>query len=74
VSRVVLLSLPENQVRTKCAEGEIGVSAIESLQAGGVRLVCMSVHGADLIRKKLKNHLIQGAVVRERYRPSTPMW
>lgn len=74
MSRAVLLLLPEKEVRAKCAEGEIGVSAIESLRDGGVRLVCMSVHGAELIRKKLKSHLIQGDVVRERYRPSTPMW
>ena len=74
MSRVVLLSLQEKEVRGKCAEAEIGVSAIESLRDGGVRLVCMSVHGAELIRKKLKSHLILGDVVRERYRPRTPMW
>jgi hypothetical protein len=50
------------------------VSAIERLVDGGVRLVCMSVNGAELIRKKLKRHLIKGEVTRERYRPTTPLW
>ena len=74
MSRVVLLSLAEKQVRANCADADVGVSVIESLRDGGVRLVCMSALGAELIRKKLKNHLIEGDVVRERYRPSTPMW
>jgi hypothetical protein len=74
MSRVVLLSLPEKEVRGKCAEAQIGVSAIESLRDGGVRLVCMSAHGAELIRQKLKKHLIEGDVVREKFRPRTPMW
>jgi hypothetical protein len=74
VSRVVLLSLRDKEVRAKCAEAEVGVSAIESLRDGGVRLVCKSVRGAELIREKLKKHLIEGDVVREKYRPSSPMW
>jgi hypothetical protein len=74
VSRVVLLSLPEKEARANCADFDVGVSAMEPLRDGGVRLVCMSAVGAELIRKKLKKHLIEGDVVRERYRPSTPMW
>jgi hypothetical protein len=74
VSRVVLLSLPEKQVRAHCAENDVGLSTIEALRDGGVRLVCMSARGAELIREKLKKHLIQGDVVRERYRPRTPLW
>jgi hypothetical protein len=74
VTRVILLSLPEKQVRAHCLDNDVGVSAIESLRDGGVRLVCMSAQGAELIRGKLKKHLIEGDVVREKYRPSTPMW
>jgi hypothetical protein len=74
VSRVILLSLLEKQVRAHCTDNNVGVSAIESLRDGGVRLVCMSTQGAELIREKLKKHLIEGDAVRERYRPSTPMW
>ena len=74
MSRVVLLSLSEKQVRAHCSDDDVGVSAIESLHDGGVRLVCMGGKGAELIREKLKKHLIEGNVVRERHRPRTPMW
>ena len=74
MSRVVLLSLPEKQVRAHCSDNDVGVSAIESLADGGVRLVCLGTQGAELIRQKLKKHLIEGNVIRERHRPSTPMW
>jgi hypothetical protein len=40
----------------------------------GVRLVCMSHEGAELIRRKLKRYLIDGNVTRERHRPATPTW
>src|SRR4051794_25307737 len=51
-----------------------GVSAIEGLVGGGVRLVCRSTAGAEIIRETLKKHLIQGEAVRERHRPPTPLW
>jgi hypothetical protein len=73
VSRVILLSLAEKQVRAHCSNNDVGLSAIEALRDGGVRLVCMSAQGAELIREKLKKHLIEGDAVRERYRPRTPM-
>ena len=69
MSRVVLLSMSESEVVAKCRDAQIGVSAIERLTTGGVRLVCMSVDGAATIRSKLKTHIIKGEVVRERYRP-----
>jgi hypothetical protein len=74
VSRAILLALNETEVREKCLEANVGVSAIERLLDGGVRLVCMSGHGADLVRSRLKRHLIEGEAVRERHRPRTPLW
>jgi hypothetical protein len=74
VTRVILVSLLEKQVRVHCADNDVGVSAIEPLRDDGVRLVCMSAQGAELMRGKLKKHLIEGDAVRERYRPRTPMW
>ncbi len=74
MSRVVLLSMTEAGVTQKCREAEVGVSSIEPLVSGGVRLVCMSSSGAALIRQKLKARVIEGDVVRERHRPRTPMW
>jgi hypothetical protein len=64
--------MSEDQVRAKCLEADIGVSSLEPLVSGGVRLVCMSSSGAALIREKLKSRLIEGDVVRERRRP--PNW
>jgi hypothetical protein len=74
VSRVVQLSLEEGVVVIRCLSEKVGVSAIESLPGGGVRLVCMSGEGAALIRKKLKAYLIDGEVTRERHRPKTGTW
>ena len=50
MTRVVLLSMSESEVIAKCHDAKIGVSAIERLTTGGVRLVCMSVDGAATIR------------------------
>jgi hypothetical protein len=74
MSRVVHLSLDEGVVTIRCMSEKVGVSAIESLPGGGVRLVCMSNDGAELIRRKLKRYLIGGDVTRERLRPATGTW
>ena len=74
MSRVILLSMSESDVVARCKEGKVGVSAIESLAGGGVRLVCMSGDGAEAMREMLKAHIISGTAVRERVRPSRPLW
>lgn len=74
MSRVVNLNLDEGVVVIRCMSEKVGVSAIESLPAGGVRLVCMSADGAAKIRKKLKAYLIDGEIERERHRPVKPLW
>jgi hypothetical protein len=74
MSRVVNLNLEEGVVVIRCLSEKVGVSAIERLPAGGVRLVCMSADGAELIRKKLKRYLIDGEITRERHRPAKPLW
>jgi hypothetical protein len=74
VSRVVHLSLDEGVVVIRCLSEKVGVSAIESLPGGGVRLVCMSSEGAARIRRKLKTYIIDGEVTRERHRPVTGTW
>ncbi|HET6534828.1 MAG TPA: hypothetical protein VFG41_01490 [Sphingomicrobium sp.] len=71
MSRVVHLSLDEGVVVIRCLSEKIGISAIERLPAGGVRLVCMSSDGATLIRRKLKAYVIGDDVRRERRRPVT---
>lgn len=74
MSRVILLSMNEGEAVAKCLDMKVGVSAIERLPGGGVRLVCMSGSGAELIRKKLKAKVMVGDVERERRRPVKPLW
>ena len=74
LSRALLLALDQNQVTKECEAQNVGISAIEALASGGVRLVCNSSDGAALIGKKLKRHLIHGEVTRERHRPAAPLW
>ncbi len=74
MSRVILLSLNSDEAVAKCRDAKVGVSTIERIPAGGVRLVCMSSGGAETMRKKLKSHVMHGDVVRERIRPVKPLW
>ena len=74
MSRVIFLKLDEGEVIARCLKENVGVSAIERIPTGGVRLVCSSVDGAATMRAKLKSQLIAGDVVRERHRPSRPLW
>jgi hypothetical protein len=74
MSRAINLSMGEADVLARCQSESVGVSAIERLPQGGVRLVCMSGHGAELIRRKLKSYIIKGEVTRERHRPTRPLW
>ena len=75
MSRTLYLTIDEGKVVACCLKEKVGVSAIERLPGGGVRLVCKSSDGAARIRKVLKTHLIdEGGVAREPHRPSTPLW
>jgi hypothetical protein len=74
MSRVLFLSLDEGQVVTRCLSEKVGISAIERLPGGGVRLVCKSGDDAVMMRRKLKPHLIEDTAIRERHRPATPLW
>ena len=64
-----MVALDQGAVLAKCEAAKVGVSAIERLPAGGVRLVCMSADGAAVMTRKFKPHLIKGPTVRERHRP-----
>ena len=75
MSRTLYLSLDEGRVIATCLAEKVGVSAIERLPGGGVRLVCNSGEGAERIRSVLKTQLMDaGAIVREPHRPNTPLW
>lgn len=74
MSTVLLVALEERQVIARCEAQNVGISAIEPLASGGVRLVCMSSAGAARMGLAFKGNLIEGVVTRERHRPKTPMW
>ena len=74
MSRALNLSLTTAQVDDQCRKHGVAISALEALPDGGTRLVCMSNYGAAQIRFKLKDHIIEGDVRRERFRPLRPLW
>lgn len=74
MSRALLINLDERQVIAKCLKENVGISAIERLASGGVRLVCKSSDGAGTMTRAFGGHLIEGEVVRERHRPTKPLW
>jgi len=74
MSRVLLVALEEGEVVAKCLAAKVGISALERLPGGGVRLVCMSTDGAAQMSRKLKRILIDGEVERQRHRPASPLW
>jgi acyl-CoA synthetase (NDP forming) len=74
MSRVVMLQLDERDVVAACVAAKVGISVVERLPEGGVRLVCMSSAGAVAMRRKFKSKLIAIEPRRERHRPATPLW
>ena len=74
MSRELFVTLDQGEVEKRCLAEKVGISAIERLPAGGVRLVTMSVDGAEQMFRKLKPYLIKGPVVRQKHRPTRPLW
>lgn len=74
MSRAMNLSMTESAVIDRCRTEGVGVSAIEALPSGGVRLVCMSSDGAEQIRHRLKSKLLAANARREKFRPTNPLW
>ena len=71
----MFLKLDEAKVIAMCRKENVGVSAIERLPGGGVRLVCMSSDGAQHMITVLKPHLLDGDhIARQRSRPKTSLW
>jgi hypothetical protein len=74
MSRELYVKLDESAVVAKCEAAHVGISAIERLPAGGVRLVCKSADGAAEMTRKFKRNLIKENVTRQRHRPVRPLW
>ena len=74
LSRAINLAMSESDVLGRCEAAGVGVSALELLPNGGVRLVCMSGAGADSMRSLLSKKLLKEDVPRHKFRPSRPLW
>ena len=75
MSRTLFLGLDEGTVVARCLKENVGISAIERLPGGGVRLVCNGSEGADRIRSVFKAKLMKpDGIAREPHRPRTPLW
>jgi len=75
MSRAINLSLPPANVLQRCAESGISISAIEPLPSGGTHLVCATGEGAEEMRLRLANNLINGPVRRFPFhRTRGPLW
>ena len=74
MNREIFVNLEEGDVIARCLKEKVGVSVIERIPSGGVRLVCSSSEGALRMRIKLKSRLIAGDVVRARHRPAQLLW
>ena len=75
MSRSLYLAIDEGQAVAECLKLKVGISAIERLPGGGVRLVCMSSDGAARVRKALKSKILDDdSIARDRHRPRTPLW
>ena len=74
MDRAIFLDMPEGEVVARCLTAKVGISVIERLPSGGVRLVCTSMGGADAMRRKLKSRLLKGVVAKTAQRPAGPLW
>ena len=74
MSRAVNLAMGEDAIVKHCSAHGIGISVLENLPEGGLRLVCSSSHGAEQIRTKFKRHLLASDARREKIRPRSPLW
>lgn len=73
MSRVINLAMAADAVVKHCSEKSIDISVIEPLPEGGVRLVCSSMDGAELVRIALRRHVIEGDPRREKFVGRRPL-
>jgi hypothetical protein len=68
------LAMSEREASDLCTKQKVGVSTIEALPGGGVRLVCNSSAGAEIVRAKAASKIMRVEGAREKHRPATPLW
>ncbi len=64
MSRAINVSVAKEHVVATCAKRDIRISAIETLQSGGTRVVMNSAADTAIIAQAYGNKVITGAVVR----------
>ena len=64
MSRATNLTMTEAEAIAKCRTLGVSISVVEPLPAGGVRLVCSTMAGAEILRDKCKKQIIHTPVVR----------
>ena len=69
MSREIYLDLSSGFVSSQCLAQDVRISSIESLPNGGTRLVCMSVKGAETMRRKLAKNVSKDDPPRQRHGP-----
>lgn len=64
MSRAINLDVAYREVVAMCERHNITISAIETLPAGGTRVVLMNSYDTAVIAHAFKSHLIEGSVRR----------
>ena len=64
MSRATNLTMTEGEVIAKCDALGVRISVVEPLPSGGVRLVCSTMAGAEILRDKCRKQIIHTPVVR----------
>ena len=72
MSRAINLNATQDHVIAACAKRKIGISAIETLQSGGTRVVMNNAADTALIAKAYGSKVLAGKVVRAATRPGRP--
>lgn len=63
-NRATNLTMTEAEAIAKCNALGVGISVVEPLASGGVRLVCTTMAGAETLREKCKKQVIRTTVTR----------
>ena len=64
MSAAVNIAVSEVKVAVYCANAGISISTIETLPAGGCRLVCATGEGTEQVRLYFQDHVIEEPVER----------
>lgn len=60
MSRAINFSLSDTETRQKCGTEQVRISVIEPLPCGGTRLVCSTVDGAEIMRRRYGKDVLMG--------------